>query len=137
MSPGPVIATFVVVNGTRRVRRSRDDRVIAGVAGGIGAHLGVDPVLIRISFVALALAGVGIVIYLVAWLLIPELPRGEDPPDPVEGNEAMGTRILIGTALVLVGILLLIDVYVPIRKLVWPLAVIVAGVAVITYGVRK
>ncbi|HZD79229.1 MAG TPA: PspC domain-containing protein, partial [Actinomycetota bacterium] len=42
---------------TRSLRRSRSDRVIAGVCGGIGWYLGVDPVLIRIAFVVLTVAG--------------------------------------------------------------------------------
>ena len=44
---------------SRRVvlRRSRDDKVIAGVAGGLGRYLGVDPVIIRVAFVVLAVSG--------------------------------------------------------------------------------
>jgi phage shock protein C len=38
------------------VRRSRSQRVIAGVCGGVGRYLGVDPVLLRIAFIILALA---------------------------------------------------------------------------------
>src|SRR5919206_204166 len=38
----------------RRLHRSADDRVLTGVAGGIAEHLGVDPVLVRLAFVALA-----------------------------------------------------------------------------------
>lgn len=52
----------------RLLRRSRDDRVIGGVCGGLGRYLGVDPVLLRIAMVILAIAGGGgILIYLVAW----------------------------------------------------------------------
>jgi len=41
----------------RRVRRSRNDRVFGGVCGGLGRNFGVDPVLLRIAAVALALSG--------------------------------------------------------------------------------
>jgi phage shock protein C len=48
--------------GQRVVRRSRSERVVAGVCGGIGRYLGVDPVLLRIAFVILALAnGLGVI----------------------------------------------------------------------------
>jgi len=121
----------------RRIYRSRDDRVVAGVAGGLGVHLGVDPVLIRISFVALAFAGIGVLLYLIAWLVIPEIPAGEQPAPRADGTDAMGPRILVGTALVAIGFLLLLDIYLPIRRVIWPAVVIVAGLAVIAYGTRR
>jgi phage shock protein C len=63
----------------RLLRRTRDDRVIGGVCGGLGRYLGIDPVLMRIAFVILAFAGGGgILVYLVAWVLIPVERPGED-----------------------------------------------------------
>ncbi|AOS65852.1 PspC domain-containing protein [Actinoalloteichus hymeniacidonis] len=58
----------------RRVRRSRQDRMLAGVSGGIGPALGVDPALVRIGFVAVAIIGLGTgaLLYAACWLLIPE-----------------------------------------------------------------
>jgi len=53
--------------------RRRDDRMLAGVASGIAAFVGVDPVLVRIAFAVLTiLGGAGIPIYVVCWLLIPD-----------------------------------------------------------------
>src|SRR5512144_2568126 len=53
--------------------RSRDDRVVAGVCGGVGRYLGVDPVLFRVLLPVLAVfGGSGIVLYALGWLLIPE-----------------------------------------------------------------
>jgi phage shock protein PspC (stress-responsive transcriptional regulator) len=47
--------------------------MVVGVAGGIAQYVGVDPVLIRIIFVLLALfGGGGLLLYLICWLLIPE-----------------------------------------------------------------
>jgi signal transduction histidine kinase/phage shock protein PspC (stress-responsive transcriptional regulator) len=55
-----------------RLSRSRDDRLIAGVAGGIAAHTGVKPVLIRAGFVALLpLNGLGALLYAVFWVFLP------------------------------------------------------------------
>jgi phage shock protein PspC (stress-responsive transcriptional regulator) len=53
--------------------RPRDNRVIAGVCSGIARRFGLDPTLVRILFVAsLLLPGPQILIYLVAWVLMPE-----------------------------------------------------------------
>jgi phage shock protein PspC (stress-responsive transcriptional regulator) len=55
-----------------RIRRTRDRRV-AGVAGGLGHHLDIDPVIVRVAFVVLSFfGGVGILLYIAGWLLIPE-----------------------------------------------------------------
>jgi phage shock protein PspC (stress-responsive transcriptional regulator) len=57
----------------RRLSRQTDGRMLGGVAGGTATYLGVDPVIIRIAFVALTLfGGLGIVLYAIGWLLIPE-----------------------------------------------------------------
>ena len=53
--------------------RPRNDRMIAGVCSGIGRRFGIDPTIVRIAFVAsLLLPGPQILIYLVAWILMPE-----------------------------------------------------------------
>ncbi|GAB3755279.1 PspC domain-containing protein [Microlunatus parietis] len=55
------------------IRRSTGDRKLTGLCGGIAAHWGIDPLLVRIGGVLLALSGgVGLVLYLAGWLLIPE-----------------------------------------------------------------
>ena len=55
------------------LRRSRRHRMLAGVCGGLGEHFGLDPVIFRIGFAALVvLGGSGILLYILAWLLIPE-----------------------------------------------------------------
>jgi phage shock protein PspC (stress-responsive transcriptional regulator) len=66
----------------RRLFRSRDDRVIGGVAGGLGKYFGVDPVFFRVGFVATAfVGGLGVFLYLAALLFVPsEVPAGEEPP---------------------------------------------------------
>ena len=59
----------------RRLYRSEEDRVIAGVCGGIGNHIGIDPVIIRLAWVVLTIIhGAGLFLYLIAWLLIPRKP---------------------------------------------------------------
>ena len=64
----------------RRLQLSNSDRKVAGVCGGLGAWLELDPVLFRVAFVVLALVGgLGILAYLVLWLLI---PRASTTPAP-------------------------------------------------------
>jgi phage shock protein PspC (stress-responsive transcriptional regulator) len=56
-----------------RIRRSLSDRKIAGVAGGVARHFDIDPLLVRVAFVLLAIfGGGGILAYVAGWLLIPE-----------------------------------------------------------------
>ena len=56
-----------------RIRRSRSDRKVAGVAGGLGRHLDIDPVILRVAFVVLTFfGGVGLLLYVALWLLLPE-----------------------------------------------------------------
>jgi phage shock protein PspC (stress-responsive transcriptional regulator) len=62
----------------RPLLRSRDDRVLAGVAGGLGRWLDVDPVIFRVTFGVLTLfGGLGIIAYLIGYLLIPDESTGE------------------------------------------------------------
>ena len=56
-----------------RIRRSLHDRKIAGVAGGVARHFDVDPLLVRVAFVLLAIfGGGGLLAYAAGWLLIPD-----------------------------------------------------------------
>ena len=53
--------------------RPRDDRMIAGVCSGIARHFSLDPTIVRLAFVAsLFLPGPQILIYLIAWLIMPD-----------------------------------------------------------------
>lgn len=56
----------------RKLYRSETDKVIAGVCGGLGEYLELDPVLIRILFVIFTLAGgAGVVMYILLWVIVP------------------------------------------------------------------
>jgi phage shock protein C len=59
---------------TRRLTRSTDDRMVAGVCAGLAEHLGLDVTLVRVLAVVGAVFGLGslVVAYVVAWLLMPE-----------------------------------------------------------------
>jgi phage shock protein C len=65
------------VNTQKRLYRSSEERMFAGVCGGIAAYLDVDPTLVRLFFVALTLlsGGQGLLIYIVLMLVVPEQPK--------------------------------------------------------------
>jgi len=61
----------------KKLERSRDDRVIAGVCGGLAKYLGLDASLVRIATVVTsAFTGVGLIVYIVAALVVPEEGSG-------------------------------------------------------------
>src|SRR2546421_12564055 len=66
----------------RRLTRSSSDRVIAGVAGGLGRYFSIDPVVVRIAFIVGSFfGGAGLIAYAAAWLLVPSddgSSRGSD-----------------------------------------------------------
>jgi phage shock protein PspC (stress-responsive transcriptional regulator) len=91
---------------SRRLTRSSDDRVIAGVAGGLGRYFGVDPVVIRIILVVLMFfGGAGFVAYAAAWLFV---PSDKDPNARFGGRDivrrtAIALGVLAATIIVSVG----------------------------------
>ena len=89
----------------RQLRRSAVDRKVAGVAGGLGRHLDVDPLIIRVLFVVLVFfGGSGLLIYGVMWLLVPDEATGRAT---IHSSDATRNVLLIGAlilgALVAVG----------------------------------
>ncbi len=64
----------------KRLYRSRSDRMIAGVCAGLGKYFGIDPTLVRLAFVILALAGMsGGLAYIIMWIVVPEEPEPTPP----------------------------------------------------------
>lgn len=113
-----------------RIYRSRSNRIIGGVCSGLGNYLNLDPVLIRIIFIVLAIfAGGGILIYIILWIVIPEEPAivlqsaSENAKQKIANeNEETGKyvqtekdvskknnsgRVLFGAILIIIGLLFL------------------------------
>jgi phage shock protein C len=65
------------MNATRKLYRSRTDRKLAGVCGGLAQYLNVDATVVRVVFIILAvLGGATIPIYLAMWVIVPYEPEG-------------------------------------------------------------
>ncbi len=63
----------------KRLYRSRSDRLLGGVCSGLGRDLNIDPTLMRLIFILLALiGGHGILVYLIMWLIVPEEPLARE-----------------------------------------------------------
>jgi phage shock protein PspC (stress-responsive transcriptional regulator) len=88
----------------RRLLRSRDDRMIAGVAGGLANYFNVDPVIFRIGFaVSVFFGGLGVLAYIALALFVPSAGEaGEESPAPVQRSGWLG--IAAGTALIVIAI---------------------------------
>ena len=131
----------------RKLYRSRENRVIAGVCGGIGEYLGVDPTVIRVLWVLFSLlAGSGILAYIAAWIIIPERPVGKAKPATSEQIPGQ-IGLLIGIILVALGIWFFLAnlglvpaqffiVFRIFRLAFWPVLLILLGMFIIIMAQR-
>ncbi|MFA4982897.1 MAG: PspC domain-containing protein [Candidatus Micrarchaeia archaeon] len=56
----------------KKLYRSNSEKLLGGVCGGMAEYFGVDPIIIRLIFVALGLMGPGILLYIIAWIFVPK-----------------------------------------------------------------
>src|SRR3954453_18887212 len=109
--PGPPAAS--------QLRRSSTDKMLGGVSGGLAEYSGIDPLLWRIGFVALAFAGgSGLLVYLLLWLFMPSDTRAprtprERAPKPPPRPRSPGPGMTIAGLLIVVGVLVLINRFTP------------------------
>lgn len=94
------------VPGVRPLHRSRGDRMISGVAGGLGEYFIVDAVIFRVLFAVLSFfGGVGLLLYAMAWLLIPEPQEADSALDrtiaQLRRRRVPPWLVIIGGAIVL------------------------------------
>ncbi|MBI3110325.1 MAG: PspC domain-containing protein [Ignavibacteriales bacterium] len=146
----------------KRLYRSRTNSVIAGVAGGLGEYLDIDPVLIRIAFVVATFAGgFGIITYIIAWVIMPEGARSQPqatpgsetsppsssaeqsagqsatPPAPEPAEKGRG-GVIGGIVLISLGVLFLADNFFPRFDVIdyWPLIFVAIGAGMLYRAVR-
>jgi phage shock protein C len=135
-----------------RLYRSRTDRMLFGVAGGLARYFGIDSSIVRLVWVLLFLAaGTGILLYIVAAVVIPEEPMDWAPGTdarsdagtagtdraPTTPRDLGNAPIILGLGLVLVGAWLLLQRFVNIDgRDVWPIALLVIGGALLLGAIR-
>lgn len=140
---------------SKRLYRSREHAMIGGVCAGIAEYFDTDPSLIRLALVLLFFAGgVGILAYIVAWIIVPQKPlitaaasaetSLEEPPaaaasDSVE--EVNRPRFILGIILIALGGLFLLGSlhvwhWFSFFRL-WPMILIIIGIMIITKGIEK
>ena len=129
MTSGPARST--------RLTRSKHDRMVGGVAGGMAAHLNIEAAWIRIAWLALLFLGPGLILYIIAWIAIPESEDAD--PLPVRAARAGDNgRLVVGGLLVIIGGSLLANRFLPwMEDLILPAILIALGVGVIVYSIRK
>lgn len=129
------------MSDVRHLYLSRTNKVIAGVCGGLGEYLGIDPVILRIIFVVLFIfSGIGFVGYLIAWLVMPkqsvEVVSTSTPTVPATTQSSVsGGGYIFGTILILIGVYFLLDRHFwwwHIERY-WPLLLVAAGVLLIVH----
>ena len=143
--------------------RSRTDKVIGGVAGGIAKSLNTDPSIIRLIFVLLAVfGGGGVLLYLILWIVLPEdyyiytpsqeasadhpvaeestAAQAESPePQPYPVRTAGNGSLIAGLILIIIGGFFLIARYIPRFDLwhFWPIVLVFAGLVIIIAGFSR
>jgi phage shock protein C len=130
----------------KKLYRSSTNRMIGGVCSGLGQYLSIDPVLVRLAFIVLALAnGIGVLLYFVMWLVVPgDAEHDLSGEDMIRSNlNDIGGQIrrlggsvggqgqaVLGIVLLVAGALFLAKMFIPgiPGSLVWPIALILLGV---------
>ncbi len=110
----------------KRLFRSKKDRIVSGVCGGIAEFFNIDATWVRLGFALLTLLdGIGIILYLIAWALVPLSPeKGEKEAKSIDG------AMIFGAILILIGASVLLK-----RLFVWLNMGIVFAVVVIVVGI--
>lgn len=113
----------------RKLYLSDDNKMIAGVAGGVAEYLDIEPVIIRLIWAFAAFSGgVGALAYIIGIMVIPKRPVGE-PRVTIEGSARQPNRTA-GIIMVLVGLVFLLNNFLPSIPwgLIWPVALVAVGV---------
>lgn len=83
----------------KKLTLSKENRVLAGVCGGIGEYFNVDPVFVRVMWIVFTVAtvGAGVIAYLASWVIIPESPKEVEfseglPIEPIQKENHQETN---------------------------------------------
>jgi phage shock protein PspC (stress-responsive transcriptional regulator) len=112
--------------------------MVGGVAGGMAQYMAVDPAWLRIGWLALLVMGPGVLLYIIAWIALPEADAGTEGGAARAVTSTENGRFIVGALLVLVGASLLARQYLPwMKDLILPASLIAIGTGVIIYSVKK
>lgn len=121
----------------RKLYRSRANSMIAGVCGGLGEYLNVDPNILRVVAVLLIFAkGIGFLAYIIAWAIVPRRPEMEAEVVAPEKSET--SKLLPGLLLIVVGLIFLLNNLIPWFgfSYLWPAILIVVGIALLLKALK-
>jgi len=77
----------------KKLYRSKKDKMVAGVCGGIAEYFGVDSTLVRLlTVIFVLLGGAGVVAYIIAWIIVPETPE-QVSDDKLDKKEELKEKI--------------------------------------------
>ncbi len=113
--------------------------MVGGVAGGMAQYFDVETAWIRIAWLALLVLGPGLILYIIAWIAIPEDDASAPAAESVRSSRSTDSgRLVIGSLLVLVGGSLLAREYLPwMQDLILPAVLIALGTGVIVYSLKR
>ena len=124
---------------SRRLYRSRVDKVLGGVCAGIAEYFNIDPTIVRLAFVAFFVINpiAATIIYIAAWIIMPERPLKGIPEEvKVEGRKREGL-VLIGLLLILAGVIGAPKVLMVIRDITNALLIIFGFLIVVIALLRR
>ena len=126
----------------KRLYKSRKDRIIDGVCGGVAEYFGVDTTLVRVLWaLSVFFGGAGVVAYLVAMIIVPTNP--EDTADEKPPRTKQDHRMLWGIILIVIGLwflaqnLHIFPFFIIPWGILWPVAIVIFGIFLILYGVSR
>ncbi len=120
---------------TKRLYRSRHNKIIAGICGGIAEYFDIDPVIVRLLMVLLFIYGVGLIIYILGWIMIPQEPAEMPQEEVIDVDEEKKRREKLGAiVLIIIGVVLIFGEFYSmsfIWKLAVPITIIAAGIYIL------
>lgn len=133
---------------TKKLYRSRQNKLLAGVAGGIAEYFDIDPVIVRALFVVATIGwGVSLLLYVVLWIIVPingyvaAQPGNFNYAEDIQAeqnyfeelsdkNEVSKRKTVFGITLIIIGLLMLLDNLLPTLYFSdwWPIVLVAVGV---------
>ncbi len=142
-------------NNTKRLERSRTNRVIAGVCGGLADYFKIDIALMRVLFVVATICGsFGFWMYVILWIVVPEeyaLGPGNinensyddiidiTPNEAREEKKSVNGAMIASLILIFIGVMALVDNFTPIAWVwkLWPVPLIIIGVILLINSTKN